>query len=165
MTAPNIDAAVRAKAVSQTACASYAFRAEAVYRLGEQQVLDKCLAGTLLYDNCFIEILVAHKVEGWVFCAERSMITSSDVYLGAFEAGQHYTFARLCDPGASLQVMIAQFQQWLFNEIMPLFYPTLDFSAAPLRLALLRDQTRVVPNNTDCSAFLHRHPDLWPLAH
>ena len=54
MTAPNIDAAVRAKAVSQTACASYAFRAEAVYRLGEQQVLDKCLAGTLLYDNCFI---------------------------------------------------------------------------------------------------------------
>lgn len=157
---PNAQLLALAVACSDSDPTRYAFQAQGCYTL-DGEPLRRCLAGSVNYANPYVRIGFAHKCEDWLFCSEENRLAREGVYVGAFFAGRHYTFARLGDPGLEPQAECAVFMRWIHANALGLFYPDepLVRQPAALRFRALRAK-RVVPNDRAVSQFLRENPDV-----
>lgn len=158
--------ATKAGSSSPSDSSQFAFQAQAIYILGGQR-LDKCLLGAVNYTNPFVRITLAHKLEDWLFCTEQNLITNEGVYVGAFYRDRHYTFSRLCNVETNIKEVAFKFQQWIFHEVIGLFYleglaMTLTTKAGRIKPVPLKEK-RVVPNDQAASRFLAENPDVLPV--
>ena len=164
----DVNAVLRGKAMSSSMVESdtYAFQAQAVYFLADGSRLDKCLLGSVNYAHQFIRIPLAHKVEDWLFCAERNEMLDAGYFVGAFHQSTHYTFAHLCASATPMKGVAAAFQTWVLREAMGLFLPEAvlvpvnDTRLTPTRLR----EPCVVPNDQSATQFMTLHAHLLPTA-
>jgi len=156
------------KAISSSVSdpSQYAFQAQAIYILGGTR-LEKCLLGAVNYADPFVRVTLAHKLEDWLFCTEQNLMINEGVYVGAFYRGEHFTFARLCNVDTNIKEVAFKFQQWIFHEVIGLFYldglaMTLTTKAGRIKPVPLKEK-RVVPNDQAASHFLAENPDVLPV--
>jgi hypothetical protein len=152
----------------------------------DQHVLTFVVGGTLWYANRFIKISASIKVEKWIFCIEENVVMSglanldpaslnSNVAVGAFRDGAHYTFfmiQKVVNESPNFEPFSFLFE-WITAQIFPIFYPNgfriperpdsiKEGQETPARTTIKSfplENPEIVPNDLSVSEFFSKRND------